>query len=93
MLIKNDMLEEKNIKGPAVAAAVFLSTSYLSQMGTRTIPLPIPSAPPIIPAIKPLNISFLILLAVIFLLTFSKTKPRFSFSVSSWYFLMARDLV
>ena len=47
------MLEEMNTKGPDVAVAVFLSSPYLNQIGTRTIPAPTLNEAAAHPARKP----------------------------------------
>lgn len=64
--IKKEMLEEKKIRGPVLAAAMFFYTPAFSQRGTSTIPPPMLTAPPIRPAIKPLNMPSLIFSSDIF---------------------------
>jgi len=60
--IMKEMLEEKNMRGPVLEVATFLSTPDLNHRGTSTIPPPMPAHPPKIPAIKPLNIPYFIFL-------------------------------
>jgi len=61
----NEMLEEKNINGPVLDVATFLSMPDLNHKGTKTMPPPMPAQAPKIPAINPLNIPSLIFLSVI----------------------------
>lgn len=58
--IRNEILEEKNMSGPVLDAATFLSTPALNQRGMSTIPPPILTQAPRTPAKNPFIIPCLI---------------------------------
>lgn len=64
--IEKEILAEKNINGPVLDAATFLSTPALNQRGINTIPPPILTQAPSSPAKNPFIIPCLIFRSDIF---------------------------